>query len=66
MRKLPQLHSGQQAAKAKKNPAGQGLNHESAVLHVTGKARYVDDLPTPANTLHAYVGLATQAQCCED
>ncbi|TSE26098.1 putative xanthine dehydrogenase molybdenum-binding subunit XdhA [Tepidimonas sediminis] len=27
--------------------------HESAVAHVTGEARYVDDIPVPAGTLHA-------------
>lgn len=30
--------------------------HESARLHVTGQARYVDDMPLPADCLHAYVG----------
>ena len=28
------------------------LPHDSARLHVTGAARYVDDIPTPAGTLH--------------
>ncbi len=38
---------------------GKPLPHESAGLHVTGKARYVDDLvPTLAGTLHAYPVLA--------
>ena len=31
---------------------GARLAHESAVAHVTGRAHYVDDLPTPAATLH--------------
>ena len=26
--------------------------HDSAKLHVTGEARYVDDIPLPAKTLH--------------
>ncbi|HYF60920.1 MAG TPA: xanthine dehydrogenase molybdopterin binding subunit [Burkholderiaceae bacterium] len=32
--------------------------HESAALHVAGRARYVDDLPEPAGTLHAAIGCA--------
>ena len=32
--------------------------HDSGPLHVTGTAPYVDDLPTPANALHACFGLA--------
>lgn len=38
--------------------AGSALAHESAVKHVSGQAVYVDDMPEPAGTLHAYVGLA--------
>ncbi|KAG1715086.1 Xanthine dehydrogenase [Nymphon striatum] len=30
--------------------------HDSAALHVTGTARYVDDIPTPADTLHLAFG----------
>ena len=33
--------------------------HDSGPLHVTGSAPYVDDLPTPANALHACFGLAS-------
>jgi len=36
--------------------------HESAQLHVTGAADYTDDIPSPANTLHAYLGLSTVAR----
>ncbi|SPF80015.1 xanthine dehydrogenase molybdopterin binding subunit [Pseudoprimorskyibacter insulae] len=32
--------------------------HDSAPLHVTGAARYIDDIPLPANTLHLAFGLA--------
>lgn len=32
--------------------------HESALGHVTGDARYIDDIPAPANTLHVAVGSA--------
>ena len=34
------------------------LPHDAARLHVTGQARYVDDIPTPANTLHLAFGLS--------
>ena len=37
-------------------PVGRALPHESARLHVTGQARYVDDLPETAGTLHAALG----------
>jgi xanthine dehydrogenase large subunit len=32
--------------------------HESATLHVTGRATYVDDIPEAAGTLHAALGLS--------
>ncbi len=35
--------------------------HESAHLHAAGEARYVDDIPELAGTLHAALGLSTQA-----
>jgi xanthine dehydrogenase large subunit len=37
------------------------LPHDSAPLHVTGRARYIDDVPLPANTLHLAFGLSTVA-----
>ncbi|WP_284162815.1 xanthine dehydrogenase molybdopterin binding subunit [Frigidibacter sp. SD6-1] len=40
---------------------GASLPHDSAALHVTGRARYVDDLPVPADTLHLAFGLSTIA-----
>ncbi|MBU6272012.1 MAG: xanthine dehydrogenase molybdopterin binding subunit, partial [Betaproteobacteria bacterium] len=33
--------------------AGSAAAHESARAHVTGEARFIDDLPVPAGTLHA-------------
>jgi len=36
--------------------------HESAVGHVTGTARYVDDIPEPAGTLHVALGLSPKAR----
>ncbi|MEH6739562.1 MAG: xanthine dehydrogenase molybdopterin binding subunit [Sulfitobacter sp.] len=38
------------------------LPHDAARLHVTGTARYVDDIPTPADTLHIAFGLSTHAR----
>ncbi len=40
---------------------GHSVKHESAELHVSGKARYTDDLGAPADVLYAYVGLSTVA-----
>ncbi|MFG6433123.1 xanthine dehydrogenase molybdopterin binding subunit [Roseateles sp. LYH14W] len=37
---------------------GRSLPHESAHLHVSGAAPYTDDLPEPAGTLHAALGLS--------
>ncbi|WP_116133807.1 xanthine dehydrogenase molybdopterin binding subunit [Tropicimonas sp. IMCC34043] len=34
------------------------LPHDSARLHVTGEARYVDDIPVPAGCLHLAFGLS--------
>ncbi len=43
-------------------PASDKLQpHESARLHVTGEAAYVDDIPEMAGTLHAALGLSDQA-----
>ena len=41
--------------------AGQPLPHESAHLHVAGRAPYIDDLPELAGTLHAALGLSPVA-----
>jgi xanthine dehydrogenase large subunit len=35
--------------------AGQSIQHDSAVLHVTGGATYTDDIPEPKGCLHAYL-----------
>ncbi|WJY21898.1 xanthine dehydrogenase molybdopterin binding subunit [Fontisubflavum oceani] len=34
------------------------LPHDAARLHVTGAARYVDDIPTPADCLHLAFGIS--------
>lgn len=38
------------------------LPHDAARLHVTGQARYVDDIPMPRGTLHLAFGLSTIAK----
>ena len=38
--------------------AGTSQLHDSAPLHVSGRAQYCDDIPLPANTLHAAFGLS--------
>lgn len=40
---------------------GNALPHDAAPLHVTGAARYVDDIPLPQGTLHLAFGLSTIA-----
>lgn len=40
---------------------GSARAHESARLHVSGRARYVDDIPEAAGTLHAALGLSPLA-----
>ena len=40
---------------------GQAVPHDSAVLHVSGRANYVDDRVEPADCLHAYPVLSTIA-----
>lgn len=37
------------------------VRHDSAHKHVAGEAVYIDDIPEPAGTLHAGLGLATVA-----
>lgn len=41
---------------------GKPLPHDTAHLHVTGAARYVDDIPKPHGTLHLAFGLSTVAR----
>jgi xanthine dehydrogenase large subunit len=40
---------------------GTPLPHDSAALHVTGQARYLDDIPLPAGALHLAFGMSTIA-----
>lgn len=39
-----------------KAPVGQSIEHDSAQLHVSGQARYIDDIPLPEGTLFAAIG----------
>ena len=41
---------------------GAAVAHESAALHVSGEAAYIDDLPEWTGTLHAALGLAPVAK----
>ena len=38
------------------------LPHDAARLHVTGTARYIDDVPMPRDTLHLAFGLSPVAR----
>ncbi len=40
---------------------GQPLPHDAAPLHVTGQARYIDDVSLPGDALHLAFGLSTVA-----
>ncbi|THD83419.1 xanthine dehydrogenase molybdopterin binding subunit [Aliigemmobacter aestuarii] len=40
---------------------GKPLPHDAAPLHVTGAARYTDDLPAPGHAVHLAFGLSTVA-----
>jgi xanthine dehydrogenase large subunit len=40
----------------------EALPHDSAFLHVTGQASYIDDIPEPFGTLHLALGLAPVAR----
>ena len=40
--------------------ANKPLPHDAAPLHVQGTARYIDDIPTPANTLHLAFGMSAR------
>ncbi|MCJ8509376.1 xanthine dehydrogenase molybdopterin binding subunit [Rhizobium lemnae] len=42
-------------------PMHTSLRHDSAHKHVTGTAEYIDDIPEPAGTLHAALGMADRA-----
>ncbi len=41
--------------------ASQSLRHESAAMHVSGSAAYIDDMPEPKGLVHVVPGLSTRA-----
>lgn len=41
--------------------SGRPVHHESALLHVSGKAQYADDIPVPADAVHLALGQSTVA-----
>ncbi|WOV90609.1 MAG: xanthine dehydrogenase molybdopterin binding subunit [Candidatus Zeuxoniibacter abyssi] len=43
------------------HPVGLAIPHNSAALHVSGEAIYIDDIPPPAGTLYAALGLSERA-----
>ncbi len=59
---LRAITPGEQAAHADGARVGVSLPHESAHLHVTGRADYIDDLPELHGTLHAALGLSPVAR----
>jgi xanthine dehydrogenase large subunit len=61
MNKAIELPLADLAPQAVAGAVGQALPHESAHLHVSGGAAYIDDLPELAGTLHAALGLSPVA-----
>jgi xanthine dehydrogenase large subunit len=53
--------TAERSADSVKGGAHAALAHESGIKHVTGRAEYIDDIPEPAGTLHAALGLAGRA-----
>ena len=45
----------------KRNAVGKALPHDSAHLHVSGRAAYTDDIPEPRDLLHVAVGMSSEA-----
>jgi xanthine dehydrogenase large subunit len=58
---MRKLIASSNAAAPTSQVAGKSHKHESAQRHVSGQARYVDDMPEPANCHHAAVGLSQVA-----
>ena len=50
-----------QAIQAREMAACKSIPHESAALHVSGEATYVDDIPELAGTRHVALGLSQRA-----
>jgi xanthine dehydrogenase large subunit len=48
------------AEQARMKAVGDALPHDSAQLHVSGRAAYTDDLPEPRDLLHVAVGMSSK------
>ncbi|MDX2411737.1 MAG: xanthine dehydrogenase molybdopterin binding subunit, partial [Woeseiaceae bacterium] len=55
------MAAGTDKVTAKRNAVGKALPHDSAHLHVSGRAAYTDDLPEPRDLLHVAVGMSSEA-----
>ncbi len=54
-------HQPSTTKKGRESVIGEPYPHDSAHLHVTGRARYCDDIPLPGNALDAAFGVSTVA-----
>jgi len=55
------MAAGSDDVVSKRNAVGQALPHDSAHLHVSGRAAYTDDIPEPRDLLHVAVGMSSEA-----
>jgi xanthine dehydrogenase large subunit len=55
------VKGGQRDDQRIRGGAGEAIPHESAHLHVTGEALYIDDIPLPEGVLHAAIGISEKA-----
>jgi xanthine dehydrogenase large subunit len=55
------MAAGTDDVATKRNAVGRALPHDSAHLHVSGRAAYTDDLPEPRDLLHVAVGMSSEA-----
>ncbi|MFC3120054.1 xanthine dehydrogenase molybdopterin binding subunit [Agaribacter flavus] len=62
MRKLLEQTGSTPTIKHESQEVGKSTQHESAQRQVCGSARYVDDMPEPANTKYAAIGIS-RATC---
>ena len=53
--------SGKRHTSDRTGGVGEAIAHDSATKHVTGEARYVDDIPEPPGTLHVQIGMSERA-----
>lgn len=61
MRKQPAIQPDQLRQRPVKGTVGQSRPHESAQLHVSGRAEYLDDRPLLPGSVHLAVGKSSQA-----